>query len=78
MKDHYVSLYKDIYATSIVDKYLYTSTVQTSTKFYKTTFPYNMVFTKADACTNDEQVEKFNRELDIYHRSCIIALVYLI
>ena len=35
LRDHYVSVYQDIYATSIVDKYLATSTVKTITKFIR-------------------------------------------
>ena len=36
MKDHYISVYQARYATSIVGKYLDTSIVKTSTKFYNT------------------------------------------
>ena len=46
MKDHYISVDQARYATSIVVKYLYTSTVKVSTKFYKTTFPDDMIFKK--------------------------------
>ena len=42
-------------------KYLDTSTFKTSTKFYKTTFPSDMIFTKDDASTSDEQVDKLTR-----------------
>ena len=49
------------YAISIVEKYLDTATVKTSTKFYKTTLPSNMVFTKYDVSTSDEKVEKLTR-----------------
>ena len=34
------------YATSIVAKYLDTATVKANTKFYKTTLPAHMIFTK--------------------------------
>ena len=61
MKDHSISVDKAIYDTYIVANYLDTATVKTSTKFYKTTFPYDMIFTKAGAYTSDEQVEKLNR-----------------
>ena len=50
-----------VYATSVVDKYLYNATVNTVNtvkKFYKTTFTYGMIFTKDDVSTSDEQVEK--------------------
>ena len=56
MKDHYISIYQARYATSIVDKYFDNATVKTSIKVYKTTFPYYIIFTKADASTSDEQV----------------------
>ena len=65
MKDHSISVDKDRYATSVVDKYLDTATFKTSTKFYKTNFPSDMIFTKADAYTSDEKVEKFYREFNI-------------
>ena len=45
------------YSTSIVTKYLDTVTVKASKKFYKTTLPSGIIFTKADASTSDEQVE---------------------
>ena len=58
LKDHSISLYQAIYATSIVATYLDTGTVKVITKFYKTTFPADMIFTKEDISTSDEQVEK--------------------
>ena len=58
MKDDSISVDQTRYATSIVDKYLDIDTVKTSTKVYKTTLPSDMIFTKADAYTSDEQVEK--------------------
>ena len=56
MKDHSISVDQARYATSVVSKYLDTSTVKVSTKFYKTTFPADMIFTKEDVSTSDEQV----------------------
>ena len=56
MRYHYISVDQARYSTSIVAKYLDTDTVNTSTTFYKTTFPYHMIFSKADAYTSDEQV----------------------
>ena len=53
IKDNYISVDQARYATSIVEKYLDTATVKTSKKFYKTTFPSDMIFTKADASTSD-------------------------
>ena len=48
-----------------------------STKFYKTTLPSDLIFTKYYASTSDEQVEKLTRELYIHYRSCIGSLIYL-
>ena len=57
MKDHSISvLIQAIYATSIVAKYLDTSTIKVITKFYKTTLPADMIFTKEDVSTSDDQV----------------------
>ena len=61
MKDHSISVDQARYATSIVTKYLDTATVKASTQFYKSTLTYDMTFTKRDASTNDEQVEKLTR-----------------
>ena len=61
MKDHSISVYQDVYATSFVDKYLDTATVKTSTHFYKTTLPYDIIFTKYYAYTSDDQVDNLTR-----------------
>ena len=45
MKDHSISVDQARYATSIVAKYLDTATVKASTIFYKTTLPYDKIFT---------------------------------
>ena len=66
------------YATSIVAKYLDTATVKVSTKFYKTTFPADIVFTKEDVSTSDEKVEKLTWEYNIHYRACIGSLIYLL
>ena len=78
MKDHSISVDQARYATSIVAKYLDTYTFKESTKFYKTTLPYGMLFTKDDASTSDEQVEKLTREFNINYRACIGSLIYLL
>ena len=57
MKDNPISVDQARYATSIVAKYLDTTTVQVSTKFYKTTLPADMIFTKGDVSTSDEKIE---------------------
>ena len=53
-KDHSIAVDQAIYDTSIVAEYLDNSTVKKSTKFYKTAFPSDMIFTKADSSTSDE------------------------
>ena len=63
------------YATYIVEKYLDTATVKVSTKFYKTTFPADIVFTKEDVSTSDEQVDNLTREYNIHYRACIGSLI---
>ena len=65
MRDHYISVYQDRYNTSIVTKYLDTAIVQTRTKFYKTNFRADMIFTKSDASTCDEKIEKLTREFNV-------------
>ena len=59
-------------------KYLDTVTVKTNTKFYETTFPYNMIFTKVDVSTSDEQFYKLSLEINIQYRACIGSLIYLL
>ena len=61
MGDHYISVDRARYSTSIVSKYLDTATVKLSTNFYKTIFPSDMILTKYDTSTSDEQVDKLNR-----------------
>ena len=78
IRDHSISVHQARYTTSIFTKYLYTATVKTSKKFYKTTFPSDMIFTKYDASTSDEQVEKLTRECNIHYRYCIRSLTYLL
>ena len=65
------------YATSIVAKYLDTATVKVINKFYKTTLPSDMIFTKEDVSTSDEQVEILTREYNIHYRACIGSLINL-
>ena len=66
MKDHSISVYQARYATSHVEKYLDTSIVKVSKTFYNTTLPDDMIFTKDDTSTSDEQVESFTREFNIH------------
>ena len=78
MKDHYISVGQARYATSIVEKYFDTATVKGKTQFYKTPLPSDMIFTKADASTSDQQVEKLTREFNIHCRACIGSLIDLL
>ena len=78
MKDHSISVDQTRFSTSVVDKYLDTTIVKTSTNFYKTTLPYDIIFTKSDASTSDKQVEKLTREFNVHYRSCIGSFIYLL
>ena len=66
MRNHHISMDQARYATSIVEKYLDTATVKASKKFYKTILLSDMIFTKDDTSTSDEQVEKLTREFSIH------------
>ena len=61
LKDHSISVDQARYATSVVAKYLDTSTVKVSNKFYKTTLPSDMIFTKEDVSTSDEKIDSLTR-----------------
>ena len=78
LKGHYISVDQDKYATSVVAKYIDTDTINKHTKFHKTNFPSDVIFTKYYVSTSDEQVEKLSRESNIYHRACIISLIYIL
>ena len=69
LKDHSISVDQDRYATSIVAKYLDTVTVKVSNKFYKTTLPADMIFTKEDLSTSDQKIENLTREYNIHYRA---------
>ena len=60
-----------------MDKYLYTATVNRIKKFYKTTLPSDMIFTKDDVPTSDEKIEKLSSELNIHYIVCIGSLIYI-
>ena len=62
LKDNYISLDQARYATYVVENYLDTATIKENPKFHKITLPHDIVFTKEDASTNDEQVEVLSRE----------------
>ena len=78
MKDHSISVDQARYATSINVKYLDTATVKASTKFYNTTLPSDMIFTKNDASTSDEQVDNLTKEFKIHYRALIGSFIYLL
>ena len=61
MKDHFIYVDQDRYATSIVVKYVDTATVKASKKFYKTKLSYDMISKKYNTSNSDEQVENLTR-----------------
>ena len=77
MKDHSISVDQARYYTSVVAKYFDDSKVKASKTFYNTKFPSDMIFTKCDTSTSDEQVEKLTREFNIHYRACIGSFIYL-
>ena len=62
----------------LLQKDLDTTTVKVSTNFYKTKLPADMIVTKEDISTSDEQVEKLTREYNIHYRVCICSLIYIL
>ena len=56
IKYHFISVYQARYSTFSISKYLDTAKVKTSTKFYNTRLPYDMISTKVYASTSYEQV----------------------
>ena len=48
------------------------------TNISKYTLPSDMIFTKSDSSTSDEQVEKLTREFNIHYRACIGTFSYLL
>ena len=78
MKDNSISVDQARYSTSIIEKYLYTDTVKASTNDYKTILPSDIIFTKADASTSDEQYEKLTMEFKIHYRFFIVSFNYLL
>ena len=62
----------------LLQKNLDTDTFKVSNKFYKKTFPADMIFKKEDVSTSYEQNEKLTREYNIHYRSCIGSLIYLL
>ena len=52
--------------------------MKVSNKFYRTTLPSDMIFTKEDVSTSDDKVERLTREYNIHYRACIGSLIYLL
>ena len=52
--------------------------MKVSNKFYNTSLPADIIFTKKDVSRSDEQVEKLTRECNIHYRACIGSLIYLL
>ena len=46
LKEHYISVDQDMYATSIVTKYVDTYTIKENPKSHNTTLTNDMIFTK--------------------------------
>ena len=78
MKYHSISVDQDRYVKFVVSNYLDTSTVNTGKKFHESTLPYGMIFTKDDASTSGEKVEKLTRKFNIHCRDCIGSFIYLL
>ena len=76
MKYNYISVDQDRYYTSGVDKYLETATVKTTKKFCNTKIPSDVIFTKDNVSTSDEQFDKLTRESNICYIYCIGSLIY--
>ena len=55
-----------------------TDIAKASTNFDKNIFPSDIIFTKDDIFTSDEQVEKLTREYNIHYRACIGSLIYVL
>ena len=72
------SVDQDIYNTSILAKYLDTYISKKSTKFYETTLPSDIIFTKDNVPISDYQVDNLTRELNINYRSCIGPFTWLL
>ena len=75
LKEHYISVDQARYSKYVVSKYLDTVTI--ISKFYILTLPHDMIFTKEDASTRDEQVKFLSREFKIHYRACVVSLMYI-
>ena len=66
------------YDTSVVAKYIYTAAIKENSNFNQTNLPHDMIFTKEDAYTRDEQVEVLSLYYIIHYRSCLGSLIYIL
>ena len=66
LKDHSISVDQSRYCTSIFWNYLDTATIKENSKYHKTTLPHNIIFTKEDVYSSDEQVEVLSRYYNIH------------
>ena len=73
-----IRIYQLDYHSISVDQARYAATFNVNTKFYNTNLPADMIFTKEDVSTSDEQVEKITREYNIHYRAYIGSLIYLL
>ena len=78
MRDHSISADQARYATSIVAKYVDTTTVKVSKTLYETTLRADIIFTKYYVSTSDEEVDNLTREYNIHYRAFIGSLIYLL
>ena len=61
LKDHSILVYQSRYSTSVVENYLYTSTIKENSRFNNTILPHDMIFTKEYNYISDKQVEVLQR-----------------
>ena len=78
LKEYYISVCQARYDTYVVAKYIYTTIIKENSKFHKTSLTHDMIFTKEDYSTSDEQVEVFSRESNINYLSCVLSLICIL
>ena len=52
-KEYFIPVDQDIYATSVVEKYLDTTTIKENPKFHRTTLSHDVILTKEYIFTSD-------------------------
>ena len=78
LNKHSASVDHSSYDTSVVEKYLETSTIKEKSKFHKTTLTHDMILAKEDNFTSDEKMEVLSTEYKIQYRSRVGSLIYLL